>query len=152
MQQPPPAALEHPAPTLHGQEALEEAGARGTPACQGLQLHPIMARNWSSPKVSEQPLLSANARLWRRAVRRRLSLALPRSLQSAPGPCCVCASSRGFAGGQVSHTGTAAPREVWHVAVGPDRKNVSSSSLECRAGHASQSHPSGDPPSRTAQV
>lgn len=150
MQQPQPAVLEHPAPTLHGQETLEEAEAWGPPVCQGLQLHPIMAKNWISPKVSAQPLLSANAWLWRRAAQCWLSLALPKSLPSAPSPCCVRASSRGFAGVEVSHAGTAAPREVWHVAVSPDRRNVSSS--ECRPGHTSQSHPSGDPPSPTARA
>lgn len=91
---------------------------------------------------------SAKARQQRRAALRRESLALLKEREKPP---CPLLRAR-FAGEKVSRAGTAAPREVWHVAIGPDSRNASSSSSECRAGRSSRSHPSGTPPSLAPQA
>lgn len=121
----------------------------GTPACQGLQLHPITPRdNRAIPKCLHSPCQAQQ-----KAELHWQSLVLLRSVQSHPVPRCVRASSCGFARGKVSCAGTAAPWEVWHVAGSPNRRNASSpSSLECRGGCPSCSHPSGIPITHTPSV
>lgn len=143
----------HPAPPLHSQETLAEAGERLEH--RGLLRAGVSSCIPSRPETMEQSqrvcvaLAKGECSAAERGCAASAEPCSPTERYELPCPLLRACFQPWLCRGKVSRAGTAAPWEVWHVAIGPDRRNASSFSSECRAGHTSCSHPSGEPPSPT---